>query len=170
MADPPRQQPPPLPPRPLVAEPFINELAKAGCCPFVRSGGLHGPDCSDLGRGRCTVDIGQVTAAGKPEPQPDTVRTRRDEMLPPEPLPLSEETGYALRRELVLLREALPPTRDTLSPPSKRQQAAKAVSDVAKWTTIAVGVLGVATQVAAMFRPDLVGPLQTLLKLLGGAP
>ena len=27
-----------------------------------------------------------------------------------------------------------------------------------------------ATQVAAMFRPDLVGPLQTLLKLLGGAP
>lgn len=104
------------------------------------------------------------------DPAPDTVRTRRDEMLPPEPLPLSEETGYLLRRELVLLREALPPTRDTLSPPSKRQQATKAMSDVAKWTTIAIGVLGVATQVAAMFRPDLVGPLQTLLKLLGGAP
>lgn len=104
------------------------------------------------------------------EPAPDTVRTRRDEMLPPEPLPLSEETGYLLRQEMVLLREALPTKADTLSPPSKRQQAARAVSDVAKWTTLAIGVLGVAVQVAAMFRPDLVGPLQTLLKLLGGAP
>lgn len=101
---------------------------------------------------------------------PDTVRTRRDEMPPPEPLPLSEETGYLLRQELVLLREALPTKPETLSPPSKRQQAAKAVSDVAKWTTIAIGVLGVAVQIAAMFRPDLVGPLQTVIKLLGGTP
>ena len=103
---------------------------------------------------------------------PDTVRTRRDEMPPPEleEPPLTRGEATLLRRELILLREALPTRPDTLSPPSRRQQAAKAVSDVAKWTTIAVGVLGVAVQIAAMFRPDLVGPLQTLLKLLGGAP
>ncbi len=133
MADPPRKQPPPLPPRPLVAEPFVNLVA---------------------------------------DPAPDTVRTRRDEMPPPEleEPPLTRGEAYSLRKEIILLREALPTKRDTLSPPSKRQQAAKAVSDVARWTAIAIGVLGVATQVAAMFRPDLVGPLQTLLKLLGGAP
>jgi hypothetical protein len=140
MADPPRKQPPPLPPRPLTPEPFALLTA---------------------------------------DPAPDTVRTRRDEMPPPQLLqnpgeleepPLTRGEAYSLRREIILLREALPPTRDTLSPPSKRQQAAKAVSDVARWTAIAIGVLGVATQVAAMFRPDLVGPLQTLLKLLGGAP
>ncbi len=106
------------------------------------------------------------------DPAPDTVRTRRDEMPPPEleEPPLTRGEAYSLRKEIILLREALPTKRDTLSPPSKRQQAAKAVSDVARWTAIAIGVLGVATQVAAMFRPDLVGPLQTLLKLLGGAP
>lgn len=41
------------------------------------------------------------------EPAPDTVRTRRDEDLPAA-LPLTEETARGLRRELVLLREALP--------------------------------------------------------------
>lgn len=113
------------------------------------------------------------------EPQPDTVRTRRDEMPPPhlsqnpgelEEPPLTRREASSLRQELILLREALPTRPESLSPPSKRQQAAKAVGDVARLTTIAIGVLGVATQVAAMFRPDLVGPLQTLLKLLGGAP
>jgi hypothetical protein len=24
-----------------------------GCCPFVRSGGFHGQDCNELGRGPC---------------------------------------------------------------------------------------------------------------------
>lgn len=113
------------------------------------------------------------------EPMPDTVRTRRDEMPPPElekpPLTrgeasLTREEASLLRQEIILLREALPTRPESLTPPSRRQQAAKAVSDVARWTAITVGVLGVATQVAAMFRPDLVGPLQTLIKLLGGSP
>ncbi len=38
---------------------------------------------------------------------PDTLRIRRDEEPPP-PLPLTEETARALRRDLVLLRSALP--------------------------------------------------------------
>lgn len=36
-----------------------------GCCPFVRSDGLHGEDCYDLRKEKCTIDIGQVTAAGR---------------------------------------------------------------------------------------------------------
>jgi hypothetical protein len=39
-----------------------------GCCPFVRSGGLHGQDCADLGRGRCAwVQLGPNTFEA-PEP------------------------------------------------------------------------------------------------------
>lgn len=103
------------------------------------------------------------------ELMPDTVRTRRDEMPPPEPLPLSEETGYLLRQELVLLREALPTRPESLSPPSKRQQATRALLDVGKYTAIVAGVLGLVTEVARIWRPDLVGPLETLRRLLGGA-
>lgn len=52
----------------------------------------------------------------------------------------------------------------------RRQAATRAVSDVAKYTTLAVGVLGIAAQVASQFKPGLVGPIQTLIQLLGGAP
>lgn len=86
-----------------------------------------------------------------------------------------------LRHDLVLLREEIgsltPPQAPAVPltpvPPSKRQAAALAVGNVAKYTTLAVGVLGLAAQVAAMFKPGLVGPIQTLIELvrgLGGAP
>ena len=42
----------------LAAEP---EATAPGCCPFVRSGGFHGEDCNDLGRGPC----GALAAAPK---------------------------------------------------------------------------------------------------------
>jgi len=42
----------------------ILDLKVVGCCPFVRSGGLHGEDCGDLRNEKCTINIGQVTAAG----------------------------------------------------------------------------------------------------------
>lgn len=139
MADPPRKQPPPLPPRPLVTEPFVDLTA---------------------------------------EPQPDTVRTRRDEMPPPhlsqnpgelEEPPLTRREASSLRQELILLREALPTRPESLSPPSKRQQATRALLDVGKYTAIVAGVLGLVTEVARIWRPDLVGPLETLRRLLGGA-
>jgi hypothetical protein len=45
--------------------------------------------------------------------------------------------------------------------------AGKAALNVGKYTAVIVGVLGLAVQVASLWRPDLVGPLQTLLKLFG---
>lgn len=37
-----------------------------------------------------------------------------------------------------------------------------------KWGAIALGALGLISQIAAAFRPDLQGPIQTLIKMLGG--
>jgi hypothetical protein len=104
--------------------------------------------------------------------QPDTVRTRRDEETPP-PLPLTEATARALRRDLLLLRETLPtlpsaPPPVTLAPPSKARQAGNLVVGVGKYAAVVAGVLGLAVQVATIWRPDLVGPLQMLQRLLGG--
>jgi hypothetical protein len=187
MADPPRKQPPPLPPRPLVPEPFIN-LAATGCCPFTRSGGLHGLDCSDLGRGRCAVDIGQVTSAGKADPMPDTVRTRRDE-LPPQPFddleeldepPLTRGQVAMLRRELVLRRERLPPRASerpnpepgtpSVPPKSRAIVALSTAGRAGQILTIAIGVLGIAAEIAAVFRPDLQGPIEFARQFLKGIP
>jgi hypothetical protein len=83
------------------------------------------------------------------EPAPDTVRTRRDEDLPA-PLPLTEETARGLRRELVLLREALPtlptiPVRPTTVAPASgdpaslrtatKKQIAAVVGKYSWWST-----------------------------------
>lgn len=84
-----------------------------------------------------------------------------------------------LRQTLVLLREknaaqaVAPdptPTRSTPAPVSKRQAAGQAVVALGKWSTIVMGVLGLAATVAHQFRPDLEGPIQFLIKLLGGTP
>ena len=39
---------------------------------------------------------------------------------------------------------------------------------IGQWGLVATGVLGVAAQVASMFKPELVGPLQSLIGILGG--
>lgn len=39
---------------------------------------------------------------------------------------------------------------------------------VTKYSAITLGVLGALAQIASAFRPDLQGPLQTLIKLVGG--
>jgi hypothetical protein len=79
-----------------------------------------------------------------------------------------------LRTELVLLRDSLPPLAPsalpTPVPPSRRQAASQVAANAAKYVTLTVGVLGIAAQVAAVFKPGLVGPLQTLIQLLGGTP
>ncbi len=53
------------------------------------------------------------------------------------------------------------------APKSRAVLAAGAAMNIGKYTALAVGVLGLAVQVASIWRPDLVGPLQNLLKLFG---
>lgn len=73
-----------------------------------------------------------------------------------------------LRAELVFHRQAL---AAAVTPAPRAKAGALALTgNVAKWGAVAVGVLGVASQIAAMFRPDLVGPIQTVIQLIGGAP
>lgn len=146
MADPPRpspRQPPPLPPLPLrsVTAP-ITEPFRDLTSPEDRAA--------------------------------DTQRTRRDEMPPPALDALTESTAQLLRRELALVRETLPTLPSgallpvTSPPPSRARQATSAVLTLGKYTAVAAGLLGFAVQVATIWRPDLVGPLQMLQRLLGG--
>lgn len=89
-----------------------------------------------------------------------------------------------LRAELVYFREWLPQQLAAAAqsgqtapavpltpvPPSRKQAAVQVVGVLGKWTTIVMGVLGLAATVAHQFRPDLEGPIQFLIKLLGGTP
>jgi hypothetical protein len=50
--------------------------------------------------------------------------------------------------------------------PSLAVQAAKATSGFGKYGLMALGALGLAAQIAAVYRPGLVGPLQTLIQML----
>jgi hypothetical protein len=64
----------------------------------------------------------------------------------------------------------MPNTAPSLTPEAPKSRAVvagKAALNVGKYTAVIVGVLGLAVQVASLWRPDLVGPLQTLLKLFG---
>jgi len=54
--------------------------------------------------------------------------------------------------------------------PSMAVKAGKATLSFGKYTAIALGVLGVAGQIAAQLKPGLVGPIQIALQLLGGSP
>jgi hypothetical protein len=73
-----------------------------------------------------------------------------------------------LRQELVLTRDRLPgpPPEGQDAAPTKTQAVARVAGGSSKWVLIALGVLGVAAQVAAQFKPGLVSPLQTLIQLL----
>lgn len=50
--------------------------------------------------------------------------------------------------------------------PSMAAQAAKGTVKAGQYVLIALGALGVAAQVAALYKPGLVGPIQTLIDLL----
>lgn len=52
--------------------------------------------------------------------------------------------------------------------PSMAVQAAQKAAGFGKYSLIIIGALGVAAQIAAQFRPGLVGPIQVLIELLGG--
>jgi len=159
MADPPFRQPPPLPPLPL------RSIATVPREPFQ-----------------------DLTAADRAaETQRSGSRAARDAIPPPPPAPpedpLTETTAALLRQELALarevLRDALPPVpappapqqvQFSEPPKSRAQIAMKTAGAFGKWTTIAMGVLGLAATVAHQFRPDLEGPIQFFIKLLGGQP
>lgn len=147
MADPriprPAGQPPPLPPRPLVPEPFLDLTEDA---------------------------------------PPDTLRIRRDEERPP-PLPLTEETARALRRDIVLLREALP-TQPALplpeldgeniqaQPQSVRTRSQHALA-MALGTSAAAGVTAILTLlggIAAKQWPAYAELITSITRALGGGP
>lgn len=77
-----------------------------------------------------------------------------------------------LRYDLVQFRELLahapasvPPPPSSPTPPAHKLT----VGTAAKWFFLANGALEFAVQVAAMFKPDLVGPLQALREMLRGA-
>ena len=87
------------------------------------------------------------------------------------------EDVAALRKRLVdepvLAALPLAPKPAEEAPrPSLAAQAARKTAGVSRHILMALGVLGVASQIAAQFRPGMVGPIQTLIELLqaiGGA-
>ena len=93
-------------------------------------------------------------------------------MLPPPPLasPVEAQELVVALRQALAHAEGRAPVSVAPAPLSRRQQAARWTGKVAQWVALAVGVLGIAAQVAAIFRPDLVGPIQTVIQLLGGQP
>jgi hypothetical protein len=85
----------------------------------------------------------------------------------------AESVGVAaeLRKRLLELPPppAAPDVGASLTPrprPSLAVQAAVKGGSVGKYLLIVIGALGVAAQVAALFKPNIVGPIQTLIQLL----
>lgn len=74
-----------------------------------------------------------------------------------------------MRKELALLSQRLEPfqPKTTSAPPLPAHKALTA-GKAAQWFLIANGALALAGEVATVFKPELVGPLQALGKLLGG--
>ncbi len=145
--------PPPLPPRPLVREPF----AKVKSDPPQPLGDTPAPESMRM---RSTPPSGSVLLSREVEQMSEDPR---DQMI------------RDLRLTNILYREKLTaanmpntsPSPIPEPPKSRAVMAAGAAMNVGKYTALAVGVLGLAVQVASIWRPDLVGPLQNLLKLFG---
>lgn len=84
-----------------------------------------------------------------------------------ERLALLQQDSADLRRRL-----DVPPSSAggaSLTPAPRRSiavQAAVKTGSLGKYTLIVLGALGVAAQVAAVFKPNIVGPIQTLIQLL----
>jgi hypothetical protein len=78
----------------------------------------------------------------------------------------------AFHQELALVRQqgaSNNSTNDTMpspAPDSLPKAIAGHTVSVAKWGTLAIGVLGIAAQVAKVWRPSLVAPLDQLLDLV----
>ncbi len=148
-------------------------------------GSEHGPRW----RGAPVTEPGPKTPRGPlPPPLPLSVPTPREPYAPaPSVASAAQVTELAkvvlrklnehgdrldvFHQELALLRQQPAPndTSDTMpSPPSPSLPGAVAQHAVtgAKWLLVAIGALGVAVQAASYFKPGLVGPLETVLRLL----
>jgi hypothetical protein len=75
---------------------------------------------------------------------------------------LIDEKLEANRKALL----AMPPP--DISPKSATQSVLTGVALFSKYGTLIVGVLGVASAVAKLWKPDLVGPIDTLRQLIEG--
>lgn len=75
-----------------------------------------------------------------------------------------------VQQGLVSIQSVPPPSAPAPSAapprPSMAVQAAKTSVKAGQYVLIALGALGVAAQVAAIFQPGLVAPIQTLIDLL----
>jgi hypothetical protein len=146
---------PPKPPRPR-PEAFPPPLPGAYTEPFP-------PARDPEFRMRSTPPSGslllnkEVEQLNREDPRDDTIREMR-------------AVNVILREKLAAMAVAPSPVPVSAPPLSKRQAAGQAVVALGKWSTIVMGVLGLAATVAHQFRPDLEGPIQFLIKLLGGTP
>jgi hypothetical protein len=66
---------------------------------------------------------------------------------------------------------AAPPAAPSQPPPASKRQVAGQVAaattfNLAKWGTFAIGILGIAAQIAKVWRPSLVAPLDQALDLV----
>lgn len=79
-------------------------------------------------------------------------------------------TNVLYRERLAAVQASMPNTAPSLTPEAPKSRAAiagKLTLNLGKYTALVVGVLGIAAQIAHIWRPDLEGPLQTLLKWVG---
>ena len=149
----------PKPPRP---DAFPPPLPGAFSEPFPKAKSdppdpLHMTPAPEAHRMRSTPPSGSLMLA------------RQMERLSEDP---KDEMIRELRQTIVLYRERLTalqtntaPSLVPEAPKSRAVAASKAALNVGKYTAVVIGVLGLAMQVAAIWRPDLVGPLQSLLRL-----
>ena len=107
------------------------------------------------------------------------------EDIPPAPIPtigtISRQLqGLAgqlqgVRNDIDEIRQRIstPPAPATSGAPAARPslavQAGKATLNLGKWTAVVLGALALAGQIAAQFKPGLVGPIQMAIQLIGGA-
>lgn len=107
------------------------------------------------------------------DPAPDTVRTRRDEMPPPEleEPPLTRGEANSLRQELILLREALPTLPGKTVPPVSIRTRSRRALNAALGTTATAGALAILTLaagVAAKLWPQYADLILVIAQALGG--
>lgn len=69
--------------------------------------------------------------------------------------------------ELSMIRAVVQDHVPRMAAVEKKTLPAKAL-DATKWAGVATMVLTIAAQVAAAFRPNLVGPIQTVINMLTG--
>lgn len=81
-----------------------------------------------------------------------------------------------LRRDLARIRRERDEARQELAlsdrssvpPPTRKQQVVGVGMGAVKWVGVATLLLTALAEIASTYRPDVVGPIQTVIKLLGG--